>query len=303
MTPSDRQVAAAAVPAPDSTRPGGGKQKLDSSATPVAYWAEEQAPVLVLPANARLALDRLSLKPGQLVRGESGTRPQVLVPERGFSLAVEDVTFENIDFVAERVGGQRAAGGMIAVSASRAQFLGCTFRGDPAAPAQRAAIAWRGPAAGRRAAAEATGQIVLRGCVVAHVTSAVEVAGPTRFSLSLANSLFADCAAIVRLRRSAHLDPAGDLLIEHVTVRETGPVLFLDGESAADSGLLSVNAIESTFALREGRRWWSSTAKRRSNRSASGSNGRGKARWSPMPRRSPPGALPTAMCSRFQTNS
>ncbi len=183
--------------------------------------------------------------------GEAGQRPRVVVPPRGLSVAVEDVTFENIDFVAGSAGGERAGGAMIAVSAARVQFVGCTFRGDPQSPAKRAAIAWRGPAPPRRGGADAGGEVVLRNCVVSGVSSALEVAGTARFSLSLVNSLFGDCAAVVRVRRGGQIDSGGEVLLEHVTARATGPVVWLDGESAAEGGLVSVAAVESTFALRD----------------------------------------------------
>jgi hypothetical protein len=237
----------------EATSPGA-TRRTDRSVAAVAYWAEQQAPALVLPADRPLTLDRLSLRPGQLVRGEPGTRPKILVPPRGLTVAVEDVTFENIDFVADSTASKsQSTGGMIAVSAARAQFHGCTFRGDEAADRHRSAIAWRGQAQSRQSVAEGTGEIVVRNCVVGHLAAAIEVAGPARYSIVLANSLFANCGAVVRMRRTANFDPSGDLLLEHVTARETGPVVYLDCESTrTDNGLLTITANESTFALGDG---------------------------------------------------
>ena len=254
VTGAQRIAKPTAEPASRAGKSQAATRQTDPSVAPVAYWAQDQAPALVLPANRPLTLDRLSLRAGQLVRGEPGQRPRVIVPARGLSVAVEDVTFENIDFVADTTAtGAPTGAGMIAVSAARVQFYGCTFRGDEDSPRHRSAIAWRGRAQSRQATGEGVGELVLRNCVVSQMANAVEVAGPARFSISLANSLFAGGGAVVRLRPTANFDPSGDLLLEHVTARDTGPIVQIEGESAkAEAGLLAITANESTFALRDG---------------------------------------------------
>ena len=230
--------------------PAAGKN-VDRSAKAVAYWTREQAPALVLPADRKLSLDRLSLRPGQLVRGEPGARPQVLVPARGLSVAVEDVTFENIDFVADATAA--ATGGMIAVSAARAQFHGCSFRGDSAAPRTARPYPGEGrPSRGVLRPREAASWC----CEIAwSATWLVPSKLPVRpgFRLRWPTRCLPIAPRSCGLRRTANLDPAGDLLLEHVTARETGPVVHLDGEATArDAGLLTITANESTFALCDG---------------------------------------------------
>jgi eukaryotic-like serine/threonine-protein kinase len=234
---------------PGTTAPAGGTQL-------VAHWTEDQTPPLVLPTDRPITLEKLSLLAGQVVRGEQGGRPRVLVPARGLVVAVEDVTFENIDFVAPasgEVAGSAQQSGIVVLAAVRGEFRGCSFHDERAAAGRRTGIVWRGPGRSRQAASDWTGQLVLRNCVAGHLSSAIEVVASLPTRIELANSLFVDCGVVARLRRPAIADGSCELVLDHVTARETGPIIAAEyDQPGAEIGRLAITANESTFAPRSG---------------------------------------------------
>jgi len=124
---------------------------------------------LVLPAGKEIHLTRLSLKPGQHVRGAAGKRTQVSLSGPGFAVECEDVCFENIDFVwkpASAEGTETASphSAMILVESQAIEFRGCSFSNSHrAAPV---AIAWSGVA---DAPSGLRGEVRLGDCVFSGV--------------------------------------------------------------------------------------------------------------------------------------
>ncbi len=149
--PKPKQSAVAAVPGEHGDARGAGGQAEDVGrshvetgvpATPSAFvqdnennLAAKDAKALILPTGAAVALSRLDVKDGQLVRGEGG-RPRVLVPAQGLLIEAEAVRFHDIDFIWD--GSQRASASrdsaLLVLAALSAEFHGCSFQaigGEP----------------------------------------------------------------------------------------------------------------------------------------------------------------------------
>jgi eukaryotic-like serine/threonine-protein kinase len=222
-------------------------------ASPVAYWSADAVPPLVLPTDRTIELERIVPRAGQTVRAADGRRTRVIVSGRPAVLAVEGVTFENIDFV---LGGSRssdASGGVaiLVVAAARAGFRQCTFevRSEEAGPST--AIAWRGPPRSTRAAADWQGRLTLDRSSVRGFTTAIQCPMAQRATVELTDSLLVDCDSVVRLGRAPRGDEACEVWLSHVTARETGPLVRIDYEELpAAVGQLTIIAQESTLAPR-----------------------------------------------------
>ncbi len=232
-------------------QPGNASTK--AAANSVAYWATDVVPPLVLPADRTIELERIVPRAGQTVRAADGRRARVVVSGRPAVLAVEGVSFENIDFV---LGGSRSSdpsGGaaILVVAAARAGFRQCTFevRSEDASPAT--AIAWRGPPRSTRAAADWQGRLTLDRTTMRGFATAIQCPLAQRATLELTDSLLVNCDSVVRLARAPRGDEACEVWLSHVTARETGPLVRIDYEELpAAIGQLTIIAQESTLAPR-----------------------------------------------------
>src|SRR5262249_15037063 len=98
---------------------------------------EPQRPVIELPTNEEIHGASLRLQPGVTVRGQNSQRVRILAPPTGVLVAMEDVRFENIDFIwrhrSERIiAPERSA--IIEQRSRSAEFVGCTFQAAEAPP-------------------------------------------------------------------------------------------------------------------------------------------------------------------------
>ncbi|HTU27690.1 MAG TPA: protein kinase [Pirellulales bacterium] len=220
--------------------------------SPVAYWAVDAVPPLVLPADRPIPLDRITFKAGQTVRSLPGRRARVVTSGRAAVLAAEDVSFEEIDFVFDAAS---PGGAVLTVAAGRVSFRRCTFSLLQGADSDAAttAVAWRGPARSTRAAADWQGRLALDGCVIRGFATAIQCPASQRATLELTNSLFAGCGSVARLARSPRSDEACEVCLMHVTARETGPLVRIDYEELPPAvGQLTIMAQESTLAPKAG---------------------------------------------------
>jgi serine/threonine protein kinase len=254
--PAAVKVPLAARVAPDRERPG---KAIDppakAAASPVAYWAADAAPPLVLPAGRTIELDRIVVRAGQTVRADAGQRARVVVSGRPAVLAVEDVSFESIDFVLDPspASASTGAAAILAVAAGRASFRHCTFEVSSTAAGRSTAIAWRGPPRSARAAADWQGRLTLDSCTIRGFATAVQCPSAQRATLELTNSLLVECGSVARLVRAPRGDEACEVWLIHVTARETGPLVRVDYEELpAAIGQLTITAQESTLAPRRG---------------------------------------------------
>ncbi|HEY1786015.1 MAG TPA: protein kinase [Pirellulales bacterium] len=252
-------VAKAPLPTPETREPhragGAASPPAKPAETPVAYWAADAAPPLVLPHDRTIELDRILPRAGQIVRAATGHRARVVVSGRPAMLPVEDVSFEQIDFVLDPAPGSASAGApaIFALAAGRANFRHCTFTASSAAPSEATAIAWRGPSRSARGAVDWQGRLTLDSCTIRGFGTAVQCPSAQRATLELTNSLLVGCGSVARLVRAPRGEEACEVWLIHVTARETGPLVRIDYEELpAAIGQLTITAQESTLAPRRG---------------------------------------------------
>jgi hypothetical protein len=169
-------------------------------------------------------------------------------------LAVEDVSFENIDFVLDPASGASAGvTAIFTIAATRASFRQCTFEVTTAAGDTTTAIVWRGPPRSARASADWQGRLTLESCAVRGFATAIQCPPAQRTTLELANTLLVGCRAVARLARAPRGDEACEISLIHATTRDTGPLVQVDFEELpAAVGQLTVIAQESVLAPGDG---------------------------------------------------
>ncbi len=181
-------------------------------------------------------LERLELRPGQVVRGEERNRPLVIVPSGGLVVEREDVRFENIDFVWEVSGpaapekgtsseeGQQEA--ILQLRASRAEFRGCSFQPGKAAASAPAGILWRQPTEGDAGQlALPAGHLRLTDCVFRGGNAGIVCPTNGAVAVELINTLHLSPGPLVRLGHCPKADEPVAIRLAHVTVRNGGPLL------------------------------------------------------------------------------
>ena len=101
-----------------------------SSAAQISTAAKENC-IVELACDAEINGATLRLQSGTTVRGVGKKRPQIVTPPNGLVIAVDQVRFENVDFIwrqrAEEITSpERHA--LVDVRAPHAEFSGCTFQ-------------------------------------------------------------------------------------------------------------------------------------------------------------------------------
>ncbi|MFH1919209.1 MAG: protein kinase [Planctomycetota bacterium] len=210
---------------------------------------------LVLPSGGPLAIGSLDLQPGQCVRGESDSRPLVVVPEGGLVVRDEGVRFENIDFVWDgsarpAPSGERDA--ILHVTAARAEFRGCSFQAADTATRRPVAVRWTHPA--DRDAAELSlfsGQLQLSDCVLRRVSVGVACETLGALSVEMANVLSLDSGPAVELDHCPEPDEPVLIGAANVTLRDAGPLLECRyGQVPDRPGAISIQANACALATR-----------------------------------------------------
>ena len=200
---------------------GAAESPAKPAGSPVAYWAADAVPPLELPHDRTIELDRIVPRAGQTVRAAAGRRARVVVRGRPAVLAVEDVSFEQIDFVLDPSPASASAGAaaIFAIAAARASFRHCTFEANSAVAGEATAIAWRGPSRSTRAAADWQGRLTLDSCTIRGFATAIQCPSAQRATLELTNSLMVGCGSVARLVRAPRGDEACEVWLTHVTAR------------------------------------------------------------------------------------
>ena len=221
--------------------------------------ASGAAPDLVLPADRAVQIDLASLRPGQVVRGEPGKRPLVVVPQDGLVVRTEAIRFENIDFVAGNAGPaalpkppaaqSSAAAAIVELRAWRAEFRGCSFQAPRDCPRLPVAIRWRPEtSAAQPEMALPSGQVRLADCVFRNVQAGVAYTQAGTVSVELVNALCLGPGPLVRLDGCPKADESVILRLSHVTLRAGGPLLECRYARLEDpAGPISIEADNSIF--------------------------------------------------------
>ncbi len=188
-------------------------------------------PPLVLSAERPIDWNSTAptLHSGQTVRGRPGERPLVVVPPAGLVVAVDDVRFENVDFLWRPnsdapIDPERAA--LVELRASRACFAGCTFQAVGRGPNTRpVAIVWTGP---RRASPLLpAGRLELNECVVSGVASGINARLTAPLEIKIDNTLSLGPGPLLQFDQLPKADEPIEIALTNSTVRDAaGLVVF-----------------------------------------------------------------------------
>jgi len=211
---------------------------------------------LVLASGGPLSIDPIELKAGWRVRGRPGSRPLLAVPYGGLLVGVENVHFENIDFLWNHAKGDKPAGSQPAVvhlSASRAEFSGCSFQSAGSTQLPPAAIRWTHPA--NRDEAELSlpsGRVGLSDCLFRGVDAGIDCRTAGALAVGIANTLHLGAGPLVRLDHAPRPDEPLAIELSWVTLRGTGPLLECRyRQIEGQPGRISIRATDCVLAPRE----------------------------------------------------
>jgi len=200
-----------------------------------------------LAAAGPVAAESLSLSAGMRVGRPDGQRVQLQVPAAGLRVPVDNVSFENVDFLWSASPAVRPTeAAMIRLHAGRAEFRGCTFR-VAAGPQPPVAIRWAHPADDADATLSLpSGKLRLADCVFEAIDAAVEcrTCGPT--ALECSNLLQVGGGPLIRALHWPTAEESLRVNLVRVTLRNTGGVLLCHYEKvAAAPGPLVIQAVQS----------------------------------------------------------
>ncbi|MEA1950250.1 MAG: protein kinase [Planctomycetota bacterium] len=197
--------------------------------------AAERLPAkLLLDGNAPLDAASLKLSPGQTVSAKGPGRISLLVSGGGLLVDVDNVRFENIDFVYEHAPGEKPTDQpatetptLIDLRAPSIKFHGCTFSTEQNSnESPPTAIRWTHPL--DRSSAQLSlpsGSIRLENCVFATVATAIDCRTAAAVSIQAVNVLHLGKGPLVRLDHVPRSDEPLSLSLSRTTLRGSGPLL------------------------------------------------------------------------------
>ncbi|NQU22620.1 MAG: protein kinase [Candidatus Nealsonbacteria bacterium] len=214
---------------------------------PDGHLAED----LVLASDGPLRVASLDLQAGQRVCGSPGKRPVVMVPRAGLTVDVEDVRFENIDFVFDSACDSSSDGrsdseetppaerAIVHLTAGRAEFRGCTFRSAETSSPLPAAVRWTHPA--DAALSLPAGRIQFGNCVLRDVAAGVDCRTVGALTVEMSNVLHLGNGPLIRLDHAPRPDEPTRMILSQVTLRDSGPLLQCSCEQVdSSSGEISI---------------------------------------------------------------
>ena len=261
-SPKGRDVSAGAVDAKRmqsaSTETPARQAHRDDSVVQASWTPEEN--VLELDASQPLRMSELALSPGQTVRGRSGKRVQLIVPTGGLEIDVDDISFENVDFVggASPAAGTNRKRAIVRVRAWRASFAGCSFQSSEGGKSPHkslpAAIEWLGKPATADAELELpSGQLTFERCIFHRVSAGIDCRLDAAAVFELSEVLHLGPGPLVVLDAAPQADEPVKLTMSHVTLRGAAGLLECRyGELGAAPGRLAVEASNCAFVPAEG---------------------------------------------------
>jgi serine/threonine protein kinase len=204
------------------------------------------APPLVLPADHSIAWNPAIdvLHPGQTVSGRAGERPLVMVPTRGLVVAVDDVRFENIDFVWRPAADAPIDPEHMAIldlRASQARFSGCTFlAADPGPSGRPAAISWSGPQ--HATSLPPAGRLHLNDCVASGVSAGVDIRLSAPIELTVSNTLHLGPGPLLRIDHLPRVDETIAVMLSNSTLRDATGLVGLRTQRTppSEAGTISI---------------------------------------------------------------
>ncbi|MEX0938410.1 MAG: protein kinase [Pirellulales bacterium] len=223
-----------------------------------AVLATSEAPITadrsLLTLEGHVDARTIQLQPGQTVRSRPGSRARLKVTGAGLVVAVEDVVFEQIDFVYDAASNVSAnAAALIDVRARSVEFRNCTFQAVGPSVSAVSAVVWSSQTdTGSLDQLPEAGVVRMVDSVLYHVAAGVlcQANGPR--TLELDNTLHLGHGPLVRLDRFPGLEEPLSVTLSSCTLRAGDALLEIDcraGEN--DPGRLSIDAVDCVFAPRD----------------------------------------------------
>ena len=244
-------------PSPPAPLPSNGRGEKEAAGSPgvaVSYEAVEPE-VLVLPADKPVTAESLRLRAGMIVRCSADQRAQIVVPHTGLMVGVEDVRFENVDFVAERPnsgGAPDQEWSLVHLQAGRIEFRGCRF--ELTTSGGGSAICWTHPV--QRVGSPLSlpsGRVRMSGCVLRGLGVGVDCRTLGAIVISVENVLCVNMGPMVRLDHFPEQEEPVAISLSQVTLRQTGPLLECRYQGLPKSpGSLTLRGQQCVFSLGRG---------------------------------------------------
>jgi serine/threonine-protein kinase len=216
------------------------------------YTAPASRPAdLVLPGDRPLYLESISPLPGQVVRGPEGQRAQVWLTRGPLALGVDDLRFENVDFMWHSTAAHSpdSPSAMFTLTSNRVRFVQCSFRtvGDlTSAPTVVATAPRTGSTDPLRLP---TIVCDFENCVAFQVESMVAHQRPVALVARLSNVLVLRSRGVVRIDEPPPRDAPLTVNIRSCTFREIDWCLTLPATLLPSPGRIAVHSDHSVFAL------------------------------------------------------
>jgi hypothetical protein len=210
--------------------------------------------IVELSGATEIAGGTLRLPAGAIVRGKDGKRPRIAVPPSGLTISVDNVRFENVDFVwrqrpEEITSPDRHA--LVELRSGQAEFAGCTFQAQAVGSFDLPAAIRVGSNLQRAALAPAM-SVRLDGCALRGVACGVECQARGPAAITMRNLLYLGRGPLVRLPQTRRADASTAITLEHVTLRGGTAALELNCDDTCDvCGTVVVNTTGCVFALEE----------------------------------------------------
>lgn len=251
----------------DAARSNTPETRSPDEVMPAAYQQPLRAPSdLVLSPDAPVNAAAIRLQAGQRVRPPSGRRAVVLVPEGGLIVYREGVRFESVDFVWNHASSDSATRGaaVVRLSASRAEFRGCSFRcADGDAAGSRVAggraiavpgIRWIHPAEGESSDVSLPiGEVRMVDCLFESVGSVIDCQTLGALSIESTNTLCLGAGPFLRLDHCPRADEPISLTLSQFTLRGGGPLVECMAQNGLrEPGEISIMSTACVFAPRSG---------------------------------------------------
>jgi eukaryotic-like serine/threonine-protein kinase len=226
-----------------------------NSATDIKTTAKENS-IVELACDTEINGATLRLQSGTTVRGVGKKRPQIATPPNGLVIAVNQVRFENVDFIwrqrAEEITSpERHA--LVDVRAPHAEFVGCTFQALSTGTFELpVAIRLSDNRAQRGAALAPAVRVRIEHTALQSVACAIDchMTGPA--AINMLDVLHLGHGPLICFSQSRPADAPTAIGLDHVTARGMSAVLQIEHDETADhSGAITVTATACVFAPEE----------------------------------------------------
>ena len=167
------------------------------------------------------------------------------MPANGLVVAVENVRFENVDFVwrhkpEEITSPERHA--FIELHGGQTEFVGCTFQAQAVGSFELPAAIRLGNHSQRGAGLSAATRVELDRCVIQGAECGVDCAARGPAAITARNTLYLGPGSLVRFPEARHADVATSVVLEHVTMRGARALIELHCDDPAEwNGTVTVS--------------------------------------------------------------